>query len=93
MPWKETYVMDLRAEFVMRSLARKLDFCALCREFGISTKTGYKWKERFLEEGLRGLSDRSRRPRSSPRQLAEDQVCRLVAIKVAHALAASIPAK
>ena len=41
MPWKECHVMDERLRFV----ARRLDgetMTALCEEFGISRKTGYK---------------------------------------------------
>jgi hypothetical protein len=60
------------------------DFCALCREFGISRKTGYKWKERFLRNGMSGLCDRSRRPETSPNQLDEDQVCQIIRLKQAH---------
>lgn len=56
----------------------------LCREFGISRKTGYKWKERYSQRGLEGLHDHSRRPSSSPEQLCEDIVCRIVALKQAH---------
>ena len=59
-------------------------FCELCREFGISRKTGYKWKERFLHDGMSGLSDQSRRPESSPNQLGEDQVCQIIRLKQAH---------
>jgi hypothetical protein len=39
---------------------------ALCREFGISRKTGYKWAGRYFELGAAGLADLSRRPHSSP---------------------------
>lgn len=84
MPWKETDVVDLREEFVLRALADGLDFAGLCREYGVSAKTGYKWKQRFMEDGLSGLRDRSRRPHSSPAQLGEREVCRLVALKLAH---------
>ena len=38
----------------------------LCREFGISRKTGYKWRQRFAAHGVAGLSDQSRRPHSTP---------------------------
>ena len=51
MPWKETRVMDSRMEFVMRALREELDFGELCQEYGISRKTGYKWKKRFEEDG------------------------------------------
>jgi hypothetical protein len=47
------------------------------REYGISTKTRYKWKARFETDGPEGLKERSRRPRSSPEALSEEIVCRL----------------
>lgn len=62
MPWTETEVMDQRTEFVLRVLRNAERFGEVCREFGISRKTGYKWRQRFLEEGLSGLGDQSRRP-------------------------------
>jgi putative transposase len=52
-------------EFALKALKSE-NFRALCQEYGISTKTGYKWRERFLREGLAGLAEESRRPRSSP---------------------------
>ena len=84
MPWKETSVMNVRTEFVLRVFEAKVPFNDLCKEFGISRKTGYKWKERFLENGLEGLSDQSRRPVSSPQQLGENSVCSIVKLKLAH---------
>jgi transposase InsO family protein len=84
MPWKETDVMDRRTEFVLRALCKELPFAALCREYDISRKTGYKWQERFLEEGLAGLRNRSRRPKSCPGQVTEDVACELVRLKLAH---------
>ena len=84
MPWKVINPMDAKTEFVLRAMRQDSDFCALCREFGISRKTGYKWKERFLRDGMSGLNERSRRPESSPNQLDEDQVCRIVRLKQAH---------
>jgi transposase InsO family protein len=43
--------------------------CQLCREFGISRKTGYKWRKRYQQEGgLTALQERSRRPLHSPRR-------------------------
>ena len=84
MPWKETDVVNLRNEFVMRAFEDKIPFIALCQEYGISPKTGYKWKERFLSKGICGLSDQSRKPHSSPTQTTEDQACRLIRLKLAH---------
>lgn len=84
MPWMETQVMDQRQEFVLRSLQTEADFGVLCREFGISRKTGYKWKERFLADGLTGLHDQSRRPKRSPKEVGEAMVCEAINVKLAH---------
>lgn len=55
--------MDLREEFVLRAKAPGACIAALCREFGVSRKTGYKWLARFDAEGVEALADMSRRPR------------------------------
>src|SRR5436190_23923514 len=83
MPWKKTEPMEQRIEFALRAM-RTLNFRALCQEYGISAKTGYKWKERFLRDGVRGMEEQSRRPRSSPEQLPEEVVCEMVRLKLAH---------
>lgn len=84
MPWQETGVVDQRRQFVLEMIAESEPFGELCRRFGISRKTGYKWKQRFLCEGLSGLGDESRRPKSSPNELSETMVCRIVKLKLAH---------
>jgi transposase len=43
-----------------------------CREFGISRPTGYKWLERYEDEGLDGLHDRSRAPDNIPHKTDEN---------------------
>jgi transposase InsO family protein len=60
------------------------NFRELCREYGISTKTGYKWKQRFLERGLGGLQEESRKPHAHPSELPEEVVCEIVRLKTAH---------
>jgi len=68
MPWKECSVMDERMQFVARRLAGE-PMAELCREFGISRKTGYKIFDRYQECGIDGLTDRSRRPYRYAHQL------------------------
>ena len=68
MPWKECSVMDERLQFVARRLAGE-GMAELCREFGISRKTGYKIFDRYQECGVQGLTDRSRRPYRYANQL------------------------
>jgi transposase InsO family protein len=75
--------MNQRTEFVLKAIKTE-NFRELCREYEISTKTGYKWKERFLECGLSGLSELSRRPKSSPEGLEEAVVCEIIRLKQKH---------
>ena len=70
MPWKECSVMEERTRFVLRRLDGE-PMSDLCREFGISRKTGYKIFERYEQEGLQALTDRSRRPIRYAHQLPE----------------------
>jgi putative transposase len=68
MPWQECNPMDERLKFI----ARLLDgdkMAELCREFGVSRKTGYKILNRYNSCGLQGLTDRSRRPYRQANQL------------------------
>lgn len=76
MPWKEVSVMDERLRFVARVLEGE-PMTDLCREFGISRKTGYKIFNRYREEGPVALCDRSRRPVRYANQLP-DQIERLL---------------
>ena len=65
MPWKEATQVSLRREFVTLASQPEANISRLCRRFGISRKTGYKWIGRFEAKGLSGLEDRSRRPHRS----------------------------
>lgn len=67
MPWKEKTVMEQRKEFIEQA-AECSNFSELCREYGISRKTGYKWLRRFQETA--SLEDRSRRPKHPYRKTA-----------------------
>lgn len=65
MPFNDKTVMEQKQEFISL-LGKGLTMTELCLRFSISRKTGYKWKNRYLEEGLQGLCSRSRRPQLSP---------------------------
>jgi transposase InsO family protein len=70
MPWMECSVMDERVRFVGRLLDGEA-MSDVCRSFGISRKTGYKIFNRYREEGLEALTDRSRRPVRYANQLPD----------------------
>ena len=80
MPWKECHVEDERLRFVARLLEGRA-MSTLCAEFGISRKTGYKIYERYKHWGLRGLTDRSRRPYRHANQLPRALEDQIVALK------------
>ena len=83
MPWPKKEPMDQRIEFAMRAV-RSDNFRALCAEYGISTKTGYKWQKRFLERGAAGMAEQSRRPHRHAEQLSEEVICEVISLKLAH---------
>lgn len=66
MPWKETQLLEARARFVWAVKAAHESFAGLCRQFGLSRKTGCKWWQRGRATGLKALEDRSRRPLRPP---------------------------
>jgi transposase InsO family protein len=80
MPWKESSVMDERLRFVGRLLDGE-QMSLLCREFGISRKTGYKIFDRYKNHGLEALSDRSRRPVRYANQLPQQVESLIVGLK------------
>ena len=74
MVWTEKTTVSLREEFVHLARQEGANKRALCRQFGISPKTGYKWLARAQEVPRAGaespLKDRSRRPLASPARSA-----------------------
>jgi transposase InsO family protein len=76
MPWRECSVMEERLRFVARLLDGE-GMSEVCREFGISRKTGYKIFNRYKDEGLEALTDRTRRPVRYANQLP-DQIERAI---------------
>lgn len=70
MPWRVSSTMSERHQFVLLANQPHANIRALCRRFGISSATAYKWLDRFQNEGVPGLADRSRRPHHSPRKTA-----------------------
>jgi len=76
MPWKETRKMSLKIEFVEKAERKGANVAGLCREYGISRETGYKWLNRYKKEGPEGLSELSRRPKNTPLSSSENMWCR-----------------
>ena len=58
MSWKVNCVMEKRFEFVVDYQEDEWSMAEICRQYGISRKTGYKWLRRYEEEGFSGLENR-----------------------------------
>jgi len=84
MPWQEQSQMSLRHEFVTLADADGANIRELCRRYGISPTTGYKWLTRYRAEGVDGLTDRSRRPHRSPNQTDPAMETRVVELRDAY---------
>lgn len=84
MPWQNETMNDVRKEFVLKALAPGANLSALCREYGVTRKTGRKWRERGRQDGINFVAERSRRPRVSPKELGERVVCALIRVKQSH---------
>jgi putative transposase len=81
MPWRELRAMSQKLEFVERAMKPGARMTVLCREYGISRETGYKWLKRYKREGADGLEERSRRPHLSPVATAEEVVAEILALR------------
>lgn len=81
MPWQERSTMSLRHEFMQLASQSGTNFSELCKRFGISRKTGYKWRQRYHESGLAGLQEQSRRPQHTPHRSAPQIEQRVLAVR------------
>src|SRR5882757_9231846 len=83
MPWQEVSIMDQREEFIGLALLEGANRRELCRRFGISAQTGYKWLKRW-QDGERDISDRSRCPHMSPWRSSAEMEKRVLELRDAH---------
>src|ERR1700733_638300 len=81
MAWRSLEVSEQRIRFVVAAHRGGSSLTALCAEFGISRPTGYLWLKRYGSCGAASLSERSRRPLSSPTRTADAIEQRVVALR------------
>ena len=84
MPWRETCAMTERLRFVALFEEGSSTMAALCREFGISRKTGYQLLARYAAEGDVGLQDRSHAAHHHPHAVSEMVEEQIVALRARH---------
>lgn len=84
MPWKETCAMDERIKFVAEHLRQERTLSELCRCYGISRPTAYKWLERYALHGPAGFVERSCAPKQHPNQTPVAVEERIIALRQRH---------
>ena len=84
MPWKETCPVSERINFINDWLERRGCVVGLCRVYGVSRKTGFKWIQRFKEDGKSGLGDRSRASHSHPNATDDETAALVISARRAH---------
>ena len=84
MPWKETCAVDERMRFVVEYQEGLETMAELCRAYGISRQSGYKWVWRYADLGPPGLLDRSRGPRCHPNAVRPEIVQAVLEARAAH---------
>ena len=76
--------MEERAKFVLEHQSSEETVSALCRQYGVSRRTGYKWLCRYETEALFGLEGRSRRSHGNARSVPEDLVQAVLSLRLRH---------
>jgi putative transposase len=84
MVWLETCGVEERMRFVMAVEEQTDAFAVVCRQFGVSRKTGYKWLERYQSTGFAGLLERSRAPLHRPNTVTDVIADRCLSVRRAH---------
>ena len=84
MPWKESRAVDQRLQFLAEYQTKETTIIDLCRQFGISRPTAYKWIKRYEELGSEGLLELSRRPKSCSHAIPEHIENEVLAVRNRH---------
>jgi transposase InsO family protein len=84
MAWQETHVMDERLMFIGEWLTGERRMAELCRRYGVSRRTGYKFIDRYVAEGPEGLKDRSRAPHHHANAIDQEREEAILALRAAH---------
>lgn len=84
MPFQEFTIVSSRESFVREARQADANLRALCRAYGISPTTGYRWLNRYRADGDAGLRDHSRRPHTSPARTADEVAAGVLALRREH---------
>jgi transposase InsO family protein len=80
----EMTIMDQKKEFILNWKSNQTSFSQLCRDFQISRMSGYKYLNRYMEEGMEGLEERSRAPHNIPHKTPQPIENRIIELRKKH---------
>jgi transposase InsO family protein len=84
MPWKESRIVDQRLQFLSSYQKEEMSVSDLCREYGVSRPTGYRWINRYEEVGPEGLLNLSSRPHSCSHATPEKTENAILVLRSKH---------
>ena len=84
MPWKQRKALDEKKDFIEEWKRQEVSLAELCRRYEISRQTGYKWLERYDQEGEPGLEEHSRSPLQHPQAMRPEVRQTLVSLRSQH---------
>jgi transposase InsO family protein len=84
MPWKESRIVDQRLQFLSSYLKEEMSLSELCREFGVSRPTGYRWINRYKEAGPEGLLNLSSKPHGCSHAISEETENAILGLRSKH---------
>jgi transposase len=84
MPWKENRILDQRLQFLSSYQKEEMSVADLCRAYGVSRPTAYRWVNRYNETGPEGLVDRSGRPHTCSHATLEPMENAILVLRAKH---------
>ena len=81
MSFETRTVMEQRLELVRLALQPGANITCLSKRFQVSRRVCYKWMKRYREQGVEGLKDQSKRPRSSPNQTIKEVEAKIIFLR------------
>ena len=84
MAWENFEVEQQRLQVVKSYMSGTVSMTDICKKYGISRKTGYKWCQRFIDNSKEGLKDLSKAPHITHHCYTEGQINRAIDFKLKH---------
>lgn len=84
MPWETSTMLSTKSNFILKVKSKEESLSAICRSYNISRTTGYKWIKRFDKQGIKGLEEYSRRPKSKSLEVPHEVTVKIVAYRQSH---------